>query len=113
MRLYYDCPIKALYMMKHFGVRIGSRQLEMTADGVEIFTEYTERDILQLMILGILLPTLEVHVESEQIFEPRFQDEIKLHFREDTGGIKYQEIIMRDNKHFFQAIKENLDNQTK
>lgn len=68
---YYTCPIKALYMMKEFGVKFYNRTL-ICVEGVEDYPELsmcfkdTEREINQF---GNILVK-----ESEHIFEPQEND---------------------------------------
>ena len=82
-RLYYTCPIKALYMAKEFGVKtymeakiISSCNLttgEITKGGVDIFSfeEYFD-DILGNDLEALNNNDIKIYVatESEHIFKP-------------------------------------------
>lgn len=119
-RLYYTCPIRALYMMKEFGVEFecqdegyfydfanwGLEPAQMIHELLEMFAnDYPEK--------------IYIKKESEHIFEQKKGD-IALHkedgwlavakaleyshFEENNGTIspsKYWKIIKRDGKHFF------------
>ena len=110
MRYYFDDPIQALWMMKEFGVK---------------FTE-TDTSILYSLInnrgnLCLSNDIFYISPESEHIFEPKNND---VGFLIQTGmtkiynylGCKWlnnwlkegdkPQIIMRDNKHFFNPKKE-------
>ncbi len=82
-RYYYNCPIKALYMMKEFGVKtymkakiISSCNLttgEITKGGVDIFSfeEYFD-DLLHNNLEALNRNDIIIYVakESEEIFKP-------------------------------------------
>lgn len=95
-RLYYICPIKALYMMKEFGVKFVDEvgyhfeDWRVDRDGINLITDLTR--------LFTTFPKVYVAKESEGIFKYRENDIV-------TGIIdsssKADPIIMRDNKHFF------------
>lgn len=100
-KYYYDCLIKALYMMKEFGVEfeIENEDFEDDDDGfTEPYFDFRLWDIESPECINSLLDFFNsnegVYVQSgsDHIFEPRDWD-LK---NEQTG-----EIIMRDGKHFF------------
>lgn len=120
-RYYYTCPIKSLYMMKEFRVKIEKFNL------YDLFI-----DIETLSELGIAYGhgkeyKIYVAKESEHIFEPKNYDlagftrddgistvaqydEAKKAFINGSFRIlkKYNpKIIMRDNKQFFMPEVEN------
>ncbi|MFT6332983.1 MAG: hypothetical protein ACJAW3_001333 [Lentimonas sp.] len=114
-RLYYTDPIKALWMAKEFGVRF--------------FFRYEIGDTLAIrgednFLARIKNPDGErfyVAKESESIFEPQNGDvgikqesqdsfvRVGKHWTPKYVGLKdkYINIIMRDNKQFFQPLTEN------
>jgi hypothetical protein len=111
-RYYYTCPIKALYMMKEFGV-------EFDIKGINNFVAYMKNPVDGARI--------NVATKSQKIFKPRNYDlagftrddgistiaqydEAKKAFINGSFRIlkKYNpEIIMRDNKQFFMPEVEN------
>jgi hypothetical protein len=107
-KYYYTCPIKALYMMKEFGVRICKENQDVS--------NWNLADLL-----CIDFGRIYVAPESEHIFEPKKGDEgrwlrpIGAHYANHNGeqwvsaGIEPNppEIIMRDNKQFFIPEVEN------
>lgn len=82
-RLYFTCPIKALYMMKEFGVEFEC-QHENFDDKDDGFTEpyfdFRFLEIEQPETIGTLLDYIDnlgriyVAAESESIFEPQEDD---------------------------------------
>jgi len=112
---YYDCPIKALYMMKEFEVKIEGKNLADLCINIETLREigiaYNRRKEYKIYVAK----------ESEHIFEPKKGDEgrwlrpIGAHYANHNGeqwvsaGIEPNppEIIMRDNKQFFMPEVEN------
>jgi hypothetical protein len=121
-RLYYTCPIKALYMMKEFGVKtymeakiIASCNLttgEITKGGVDIFSfeEYFD-DILGNDLEALNNNDIKIYVatESEHIFEPKEgdKDENGLFFdgRHWTDGFSYA-ISLEQSKTSFRFGKQ-------
>lgn len=122
-RFFYDCPIKAAYMAKEFGV------IYLRGDqGIATYEGFLECK------LGNCNPPFYVHKESESIFEPEEGDpvmfeackeefqigkivdrdsnrnkwEISLDQTRDTEMMYRDdfEIIRRDNKNFFDAEVE-------
>lgn len=122
-RLYFDCPIKALYMMREFGVKLRN---------------FTTRCLLEALNNNDDLGKIYINPESESIFEPKEGDRItrdgligfvsklysstgesaSLVITEGTAShpkvsqylLKHYsdiKIIMRDGKHFFQPLKED------
>lgn len=120
-RLYYTDPIKALYMMGAFGVKF-----EYEIDKITPLEHLT--GILEL------LGKIFIAKESESIFDPKAGDvsdegnifNINIDYPDSkyTGAWEehcdshahnpdYDEIIMRDNKHFFMPEhKEKTTNTT-
>ena len=114
-RYYYDCPIKALYMMKEFGVKFECKD---TNGDVYDFQEWylNSNNISELSLELENFPiSIYVKKESEHIFKPKKGDEgrwlrpIGAHYANHNGeqwvsaGIEPNppEIIIVDNKHFF------------
>ena len=95
---YYTCPIKALYMMKEFGVKFDLR-------GIDNFVAYMKNPVDGARI--------NVATKSQKIFKFKKSDLIKYGF----GSIAFyyqisqklyvNEIIYRDNKQFFMPEVEN------
>ncbi len=116
-RYYYTCPIKALYMMKEFGVKYDFENEESLVRIIN--TPEIKKDNFMRQIY--------VAKESEEIFKPRNYDlagftrddgistiaqydEAKKAFINGSFRIlkKYNpKIIMRDNKQFFMPEVEN------
>jgi hypothetical protein len=110
-RYYYNSPIKALYMMKEFGVKYDFENEENLIRIIK--TPEIRRDNFMRKIY--------VAKESEHIFEPKKRDEgrwarpVGAHYANHNGeqwvsaGIEPNppEIIMRDNKQFFMPEVEN------
>ena len=124
-KYYYDCPIKALYMMKEFGVEFFIK--DDNGDDYD-FTEWhlNSQNVLELFTELEAFPCrIYVKSESEHIFEPKEGDlgiydggELwrfitgKWYFRNDfedrTEDYDFiTNIIKRDNKHFFNPKEEN------
>jgi hypothetical protein len=108
-KYYYTCPIKALYMMKEFGLFIYDKNKAL-------FICYEpEFSLSKLLKVIEKLGKIYVPKELEHIFEPKKGDEgrwlrpIGAHYANHNGeqwvsaGIEPNppEIIMRDNKQFF------------
>lgn len=125
-RLYYTCPIKALYMMKEFEVKI-----EQLVNYSELPRKFIDVSIKEMIddILPYFNPKYEMQnrlytkKESEHIFEPKHLDYRMSQF--DSGGYKsvsmylmqngnhqlYKtEIILRNGKQFFSPEVENENN---
>lgn len=95
-KLYYTCLIKALYMMKEFGV-----ELEFPDEDGELF-DFKHCGIngesVSEFLEGVDGYPEKIYVakDSEHIFEPKDYD-----LRNDC------EIILRNDKHFFMPEVEN------
>ena len=107
MRLYYTCPIQALYMMKEYGIKFECKHnpeemLEYCVD--EELYPFEHSDIEQPDMMGELIGIFKnfrkiyVKKEYEKIFEPKDWD-----LKNDNT----QAIIMRNNKHFFYPEQEH------
>jgi hypothetical protein len=113
-KLYFDCPIQALYMMKEFGVICDLDNLNLSNQSSELLP------LSELMALK----KIYVSKESEHIFEPKLFDWGKIKempscfvkyngnewkeiygggYRTDNDG---SEIVMRDGKQFFSPKSE-------
>lgn len=94
-RLYYDCPILALYMMKEFDVRI---QNDMVL----------KEQIIKLVNGQRLSKTnYPVRPESEHIFEPK-EGDFGFSGLIQIFDINYkQAILLRDGKQFFSPEEED------
>jgi len=107
-RLYFDCPIKALYMMKEFRVEFES------FDWYSLINQCEHNKSAKCRYY--------ITKGSEHIFEPMKGDEGRwsriqgAHYANFNGvqwvsygnEITEPEIIMRDNKHFFAPKKEEV-----
>lgn len=121
-KYYYDCPIKALYMMKEFGVNFSEAH---GANHADKFFQINESELCDFAT-GVIedfrgIEQIYVAPESEHIFEPKKGDEgrwtrlVGAHYANYNGeqwvsaGIeeKLPEIIMRNGKHFFNPKEEN------
>lgn len=118
MRYYYDCQFKAAYMCRHFGVKLdftlensnkpfNKEEIKSNEDPWSVFSD------------GMFIKDkIYVAPESEEIMKPKEGDigiteKYPTYF---TGGkwsfddyqiVNISKIIMRDNKHFFQAEVES------
>lgn len=126
-RYYYDCPVKALYMMKEFGLRFEYLGKDACPSNFDVSGRHTAtlEDILRQMRLHIK-SNLFIVKESEHILKLKFGDKGLVRGEyfgwfddnswrycdpydnktgevfedEDTG-----EIIRRDNKAFFTPLQ--------
>ena len=128
-KYYYDCPIKALYMMREFGVNFSEAHGTNHADK---FFQINESELCDFAT-GVIedfrgIEQIYVKPESEYIFEPKDGDvgqmkavgarffvkynESSKQWKESHYGGCYSkkngsDIIMRDGKHFFNPKEEN------
>jgi len=107
--LYFTCPIKALYMMKEFEVRICKKNQDIS--------NWNLADLLCIDFGS----KIYVAAESEHIFEPKYWDlgrcfkrNIIANFIDgkwENGTVKFDlkttKIIMRNNIQFFMPEVEN------
>jgi hypothetical protein len=121
-RLFFTDPLKALYMMKEFGVKF------YTKGFLDVESDFLEKELgfhleIRTLYNKLCQVNLKIYVakESEHIFEPKKGDEgrwlrkIGAHYANYNGeqwvsaGIEPNppEIIMRDNKQFFMPEVEN------
>jgi hypothetical protein len=123
-RYYYTDPIQALWMMKEFGVKFDNACQKSLLKTLWIVLCLDKRVSLKEV------PEINLYVakESEHIFEPKDEDlgQIKTEglrlfvkymdhleqWKEWHGGGYYtdkngSDIIMRNNKHFFNPLIEN------
>ncbi len=123
-RLYFTCPYKALYMQEHFNIKLMPQELFGIISNV--FGTYEEGDDLKIKILPHF-DKVYVAPESEEIFEPKDRDfgissrgAIQTIYDSEngwvsvangawSGSIQSSKIIMRDNKQFFDALREEND----
>ena len=124
-KYYYDCPIKALYMMKEFGVNFSEAHGTNHADQ---FFQINESELCDFAT-GVIedfrgIEQIYVATESEHIFEPK-EGDFGIYngnlWRFITGRWSYwsdfedltedydfiKNIDQRDNKHFFNPKEEN------
>lgn len=130
-RYYYTCPIKALYMMKEFGVEfeIENEDFEDEDDGfTEPYFDFRLWEIESPETINTLLDILEgggriyVQYESRHIFEPKTNDIFSYKMfgmvttyilpenqdgKEWAKEVSEIKIIMRDDKEFFMPEVEN------
>jgi hypothetical protein len=126
-RYYYTCPIKALYMMKEFGVKFECK--DANGDVYDFQEWYLNSNNISELSLELENFPICIYVkkESEHIFKPRNYDlagftrddgistiaqydEAKKAFINGSFRIlkKYNpKIIIRDNKQFFMPEVEN------
>lgn len=108
--LFYDCPIKAAYMAKNFGVIY---QINFDDGGVEIIRNYKELNID--MYIEKSEWKYNVHPDSLSIFYPKTNDIVECHFKifleeqsstqlrywpEYHGDFELERIIERNGKAF-------------
>lgn len=100
-KYYYDCPLKALYMNKEFGVKL------CEAHGANHADKYYQLDTQTIceLITGSFedfrgIEQIYVSEESNHIFEPKDWDDESSEYAILKNG-QISEIIMRDGKHFF------------
>lgn len=128
-RLYYDCPIKALYMMREFGVKIEQWKF-IAADHEPELEDVQQQEMIQEFhdynIKTYKEDFFYISKESEHIFEPQ-HDDLGLTEKDllpcifnyknnwmglsivGDCGIREDEnclITMRNNKQFFQPLTE-------
>ena len=134
-RYYYDCPIKALYMMREFGVKIEQWKF-IAADHEPKLDDVWQQHIIQELhdynVKTYREDFFYVAKESESIFEPKegdislqqnnefiFASKIAIWCSEQSCWTRQepkkpsrflrgnQTIIMRNNKQFFACEVEN------
>lgn len=122
-KYYYDCPIKAIYMMREFGIEIyilidGDQRMNLL--DFELNGNYLH-DALDELDYSREGYKFYVAKESESIFEPKDDDfgidnlNQPMTFNDGSWfDVRLQDwidpytdikITMRDTKHFFQPIK--------
>jgi len=124
-RMYFNCPIQVLYMMKEFGVKFEGYDVNDRKRTWWPFEEYEFDcfDISGLMRDFKRLAKYKTYVckESEHIFEPKQGDKSGEHrfgsyvhendpknvWISSYGYNRDMPIEFRDNKHFFQPLIEN------
>lgn len=116
-RYYYTCPIKAAYMAKEFGVRYNVK-----VKGGSEWVTFRPYDMTVSKYVDQVRTNFYVAKESEEIFKQKpddfvwykrkysFSNVVKINKEESdmtwNEDFEYK-IIMRDNKQFFEAEKEN------
>lgn len=102
-KLYYTCPIQALYMIKEFGVEFVYENGDgiVNLQNLELFAVF---DIKSLIDDFKNFGKIYVVKESEYIFEPK-QGDMGI---ESNNLVK---IIMRNGKQFFMPEQEIIDNK--
>jgi hypothetical protein len=117
-KYYYTCPIKALYMMKEFGVKFSEAHGANHADRYYQIDEAQLCDFITQAIEDFRgIEQIYVAKESEHIFEPKKgdKDENGLFFdgKHWTDGISYaisseqSKTSFRFGKQFFMPEVEN------
>ena len=124
-KYYYNCPIKALYMMREFGVNFSEAHGTNHADK---FFQINESELCDFAT-GVIedfrgIEQIYVAPESEHIFEPKERD-LGIYngdlwsfiagewcywnnFEDRTKNYDFiKNIVERDNKHFFNPKEEN------
>lgn len=120
-RLYFTDPVQAIYMMKEFGVKF-----ETDGFDFRLFDAGTDSSVESLLHAFNNEYPKKIYVarESEHIFEPQKGD-VGLNLSGNAIGIaiddedyelrcgaqepaRFYEVIMRDNKHFFNAENETI-----
>lgn len=123
-KYFYSDPIKALYMMKEFGVKCEANcdELEESYDfdgwGVDV---ETISDLLEIFAENYP-EEIFVKTECKSIFEPKKGDQGRYQTRLGVSYVHFNgeqwvghavnvkeklEIIMRDGKHFFMPEEKN------
>ena len=98
-RLYFTCRIKALYMMKEFGVKFEWRQ-KVKCSEYDIFHEHTFEDLISDELeYGKISEAIYVAIESEHIFQKTTRD-----ICQKVGNSC--QIILRGDKQFFEPEVE-------
>ena len=129
-KYYYDCPIQALYMNKEFGVNLKCENESSSYyySFGKAMLDHIRREVLKDTTWEKNLGKIYVAPESEHIFEPKEGDLGQMKAEGARFFVKYNEslkewkewhcggyysdkngsdIIMRDNKHFFNPKEEN------
>lgn len=94
-RLYFTCPIKALYMMKEFGVKFEWRQ-KVKASEYDIFHDWGKTELHTGHTVDDFIDEVKwsnqiyVAVESEHIFEPKEGDL-------DADGFSFTKVMPVEN----------------
>ncbi len=108
---FYDCPIKAAYMAKEFGVRYKS----VTGFGLQDITQWELADVNGDLrgTLRRLQGEYHIHPDSYSIFEPKEGDllqdrkgECLTYTIPQNLDMRYFKIIQRDNKSFIMPERE-------
>lgn len=123
-KLYYTCPIKALYMMVEFGVEFVYENEDgiVNLQNLELFAVF---DIKSLIDDFKNFGKIYVAKESEYIFEPKEGDYGIIKGRIGNSFSRFHQddwvshanigilpsIIMRDVKQFFMPEQEIIDNK--
>lgn len=132
-RLYFIDPIKALYMMREFGVKFECKNSDEEMQEYDLseddrFYPFESASLPQPEMICDIIDKFDdfrkiyVCKESESIFEPR-EDDPMIHINKDSGNSCYtlqkrvvkgaiyfrstNKIIMRNYKHFFSEEIEN------
>ena len=115
-KYYYDCPIKALYMMKEFGVNLKCENESSSYyySFGKAMLDHIRREVLKDTTWEKNLGKIYVAPESEHIFEPKVKDYgldsqeyLVAHNGVNWGSPHNVRIIIREGKHFFNPKEEN------
>lgn len=123
-RLYYKDPTQALWMVKEFKVKFDL--IEEDGDIIKMKNWKKDfwvfEDLMYHLQHGYPIQKIYISKESEHIFEPKKGDEgrwsrIQGAHYSNFNGVQWvsagteptePEIIMRNNKHFFAPLKEEV-----
>jgi hypothetical protein len=133
-RLYFTCPIKALYMAKEFGVKFCRFMTykdnpKVIYDSSDEITTNDPQDYMYRLLEYLMLKNVSVDPESEHIFEPTHEDQGIIIGRSEMVLVYYYkindirkwytideiervekgekcEIVLRNGKQFFAAEVE-------
>lgn len=109
-KLYYDCPVKALYMMKEFGVKCFTscnKNIHKADDILYNYFDELHHDEKEVYHVQNNIK-IYIHPDSLDIFEPRDGDFIMNDIptkRNYTQGIP--DIIVFDNKYHTYKVEGN------
>jgi len=109
-RLYFTCRIKALYMMKEFGVKFEWRQ-KVKASEYDIFHDWGKTELHRGYTVDDFISD-EVEYGSDKIYVATESESI---FQKTTNDICQKvgdscQIILRADKQFFEPEVENENN---
>lgn len=123
MRMYYDCPIKALYMSREFGVKFyfiyeDEKTLAIRGidnflayisnpiDGVKFYVNEVSEAIFQLQEGDDIIASHNIYSIATEVVERGFLKDKDVITLEQANDFEEKEIIMRRDRHFFTPLTE-------